>query len=101
LALPKDADQRVVKVLRDNGYRLAQVEQDPLRVRTGWSHHQRGDVPGWKRAAVYVDAPSTLNVVVEVRYLNIGMLGWPYETDIYADRELEEVLIQALRDAFQ
>jgi hypothetical protein len=62
-------------------------------------------VPGWKRAAVYVDeyldVPATLNVVVEVRYLNIGLFGRPYETAVYADRELEQVLIDALRDAFQ
>ncbi len=100
-ALPEDADKRVVKVLNDRGYRLGQVQRNPLRVRTRWSRHQRGEVPGWKRAAVFVDQPATLSVVVEVRYLNVGMFGWPYETEIHADRELEERLIQALRDAFQ
>ncbi len=99
--LPQDTEQRVLRVLHHHGYRMGQVQRGPLRVRTRWSHHQRGEVPGWKRAAVFVDQPSTLSVVVEVRYLNVGMFGWPYETEIHADRELELALVQSLRDAFQ
>ncbi|MHC4514575.1 MAG: hypothetical protein ACYS5W_12835 [Planctomycetota bacterium] len=104
--VPEDTEQRVLKVLRHHGYRLGEVQRDPLRVRTRWSHHQRAEVPGWKRAAVFLDErfldePATLNVVVEVRYLNIGLFGKVYETEVSADRNLEQVLIEALRDAFQ
>jgi len=100
-ALPPDTEQRVLTVLRHQGYRLGQIQRNPLRVQTEWSDHQRAQVPGWKRASVFVDEPATLNVVVEVRYLNISLLGAPYETAIYGDRELERTLIETLRDALQ
>ncbi len=100
-ALPPDTEQRVLRVLRHHGYRLGQVQRGPLRVQTQWSDHQRAQVPGWKRASVFVDEPATLNVVVEVRYLNISLLGAPYETAIYGDRDLERALIETLRDALQ
>ena len=64
--------------------------------------HQRGDVPGWKRAAVFIEpATATLGVVVEVRYLSMGMSGKPYETEAYADRRLEDALVAELRAAFE
>lgn len=99
--LPKDTEQRVLKVLRRHGYRLGQVQHDPLRVQTQWSDHQRAQVPGWKRASVFVEEPATVNVVVEVRYLNVNLLGEPYKTAVHGDRDLERVLIETLRDALQ
>ena len=99
--LPADTERRVLDVLNHQGYRLGQIQRDPLRVRTQWSNYQRGDVPGWKRAAVFLAEPATLNVLVEVRYLNLGMFGTPYETEVSGDRNLEAVLIDALRDAFE
>jgi hypothetical protein len=99
--LPRDTEQRVLKALRHQGYRLGQVQRNPLRVQTRWSDHQRAQVPGWKRASVFVDEPATLNVVVEVRYLNVNLLGEPYKTAVHGDRELEEELVVALRDALQ
>ncbi len=101
VVLPPDAEQRVLRVLRHHGYRLGQVQRRPLRVQTQWSDHQRAQVPGWKRASVFVEGPATLSVVVEVRYLNISLLGAPYETAIYGDRDLERALIETLRDALQ
>lgn len=99
--LPTDAEERVCRVLRGHGYRLGQVRRAPLRVQTQWSDHQRAQVPGWKRASVFVEEPATVNVVVEVRYLSVSLLGAPYQTAISGDRGLEQLLLEALRDALR
>ena len=98
---PPDIETRILDVLRDRGYRIATHAIEPLRLQTNWAPHQREDVPGWKRATLFMDEPGTLHLLVEVRYLNLDLFARPYRTDPSGDRDLELSLQRALRDALQ
>lgn len=94
-ALPADALERIVGVLRPAYPRLELAERDALRVRTAWASFDLAGVPCRRRATVFVEQ-STLNVVVESRVLAIDVWGEPYWTLPRGSPELEGELIEAL-----
>jgi hypothetical protein len=99
--LPADAFARCRSVLADRFGGFTVVDPEGFRLQTRWAPWQAGERPGERRATVFRGAAGELAIVVEVRMLEVPVLGSPRWTDLRGDpsqeRELGAVLQEVLR----
>ncbi|MDP6929723.1 MAG: hypothetical protein QF412_08485 [Planctomycetota bacterium] len=102
LPLPEGSFGRALAVVADRYPVIVTKDEDGFRIQTAWVSHSHDGVPGQRRATVFIEDHGTLNVVVEVRYLEFSWLSddarW---SSIRADQELEGELLGTLVDSVQ
>lgn len=102
-ALPDDAFSRCREVLLRRFEALVRADEEAFLLQTDWSPVP--DPPGQRRASLFLDpeVPGSVAVVVELRRLEIPLVGLPAwgvaRGDAAAERELADELREALVDA--
>jgi len=89
------AFDRAVSVVRAEYPRLAVVNEPAFRIQSNWIPHDPVGLTGEKRATVYVEQ-GMLSVVVETRYLGVGLTGAPAWSAVRGDPGLERALLDKL-----
>jgi hypothetical protein len=98
-ALPADAFARALDVVRVQYPRLAVADAGAFKIQSQWLPFDRAQATGERRATVYLDGGDRLCVVVETRYLGVGLLGEPSWSSVRGDPQLERELLEALVQA--
>ena len=99
--IPADAFDRAVDVVAAMYPRLAVRDAMGFRIQSAWLPYQRGEATGQKRASLFLDGPGRVGVVVETRYLRLGLGGVASWSSAVAAPRLERDLVVALQAALE
>lgn len=95
-----DAFDRILYVLRDDYPSLADVDRENHRIQSAWISCEDRGVPAQRRLDLFMDPPGAVNVLVEVRYLQLGLFGDPSWTAPRGHRAWETELLTQIEAAF-
>ena len=99
LAPSDEAFDRILHVLRDDYPSLVEVDRENFRIQSAWISCEDRGVPAQRRLNLFIDEPGGLNVLVEVRYLHLGMFGDPSWTSPRGHRPWETELLARIEAA--
>ncbi len=95
-----DAFDRILYLLRDDYPALVEVDRENFRIQSRWISCEDRGVPAQRRLNLFMDGPGDLSVLVEVRYLRVGIFGDPSWTSARGHRPWETELLLRIEEAF-
>ena len=99
-ALGDEDFDRVVSLLLERGYRPLDVEAEQRRIRSDWMDTGTLRRPGLKRLHLDFPDPHRIELLVEVKWLRLGILDDPYWTTPAVDYDEERALLDMLEGLF-
>jgi hypothetical protein len=96
-----DSFDRVLYALRDDYPSLAQVDREGFRIQSAWIACEDRGTPAQRRLSLFREAPGLINLVVEVRYLKLGVFGGPSWTSPQGHQTWEREILEQITAALQ
>jgi len=96
-----DSFDRVLYALRDDYPSLAEVDRDGFRIQSAWISCEDGGRPAQRRLSLFLGEPGVMNVVVEVRYLRLGVFGDPSWTSPQGHQTWEREILEQISAALE